>query len=134
MDKVAFYLNQIEKIAAKKKQSSKSPRKKKDKSLQYVDKIKKAGNTTKMIELVYTDKKGITTRRKIEPYKISGNDFWGYDPQKESIRRFKIPQISGVKITNKKYQPRWDVQMNFDGLNPIQKTASLMLRNYLGRW
>lgn len=77
MDKVAFYLNQIEKIAAKKKQSSKSPRKKKDKSLQYVDKIKKAGNTTKMIELVYTDKKGITTRRKIEPYKISGNDFWG---------------------------------------------------------
>lgn len=79
-----------------------------------MSKIKDGGNNQKMIEVSYIDSKGKKTKRLVEPYKLIETDFWGYDPMKDSIRRFKTKNIKGVKNTGKKYEPRWDIEMLYD--------------------
>lgn len=71
----------------------------------------KAGSKHRLAEITYTDKKGDVTRRTVEPYKMDGVDFWGYDPEKESIRRFKTERLMRVKPLRTTFQPRWDIEM-----------------------
>lgn len=78
----------------------------------HVNKIRKAGKANKVIHLVYEDKKGVVSDRYTEPYKISGDDYWGYCLTKNSIRRFKLPRIQSVNITRKKFNPRWKIEMD----------------------
>ena len=77
-----------------------------------LDKITEAGNNTSLIKIKYKDKKGNISTRKVEPYKIDGDDFWAYDVAKDSIRRFKINQIKSTVSLKSKYEPRWDIQMD----------------------
>lgn len=95
--------------------------------LQHIDKIKLGGNSTSLIQIKYKDKKGKETIRLVEPYKVDGEDFWGYDPNKDAIRRFKIRSIRSVKPTNQQYQPRWGIEMDKKAMYyaEICKTASL---------
>lgn len=95
--------------------------------LQHIEKIKLCGNNTNLIEIKYQDKKGNISLRKVEPYKIDGEDFWGYDPNKENIRRFKIKGLKSVKSTKQKYEPRWTIEMNKIAMyeNAIYKAAAL---------
>lgn len=91
-----------------------------------VDKITDSGNNNQIVKIKYEDKKGNITVRKVEPYKLEGSDFWGYDPEKSSIRRFKINRIKSVVSQKAKYEPRWDVQMNKVAFykDTIEKIAS----------
>jgi hydroxymethylpyrimidine pyrophosphatase-like HAD family hydrolase len=95
--------------------------KKKDRIENHKQKIKKAGTAGRVMQMAYIDKKGKYSERFVEPYKIDGDSFWGYSLDKNEIRRFKIPQIDNLKITNKKYQPRWPVEVDYEGMT---KTAA----------
>ena len=66
-----------------------------------------------MIGLRYKDSNGVVTDRTVEPYKIDGNDFWGYDPEKGSIRRFKVKNIRKVSKTDVPFTPRWGVETDY---------------------
>ena len=98
---VDFYRMQIEKIAAEK--ISMHDRR--------MDKIIQSGNNTTLLEISYKDKKGNKTKRYVEPYKLTDSDFWGFDINKAEIRRFKTQNIKGIKMSNKKFQPRWNIEM-----------------------
>lgn len=83
-----------------------------------ISKIQNAGATQTMLSIKYKDKKGNLSERVVEPYKLQGNDFWGYDPLKESIRRFKIKNIQSAKNTKRKYEPRWEIEM--EGIDMVK--------------
>jgi hypothetical protein len=74
-------------------------------------KIREAGSNNLMVQITYTDKKGNTSTRTVEPYKIDGEDFWGYDPAKENIRRFKMSKVKGIKPTKQTFSPRWPMEL-----------------------
>lgn len=88
-----------------------------------IAKIRNAGVSQTMLAIKYKDRKGNLSQRTVEPYKLTGNDFWGYDPAKESIRRFKVKNLQSVKSTKSKFEPRWEIEME-----EIMKQAS----NYYG--
>lgn len=100
-----------------------------------IAKIKNAGATQTMLAIKYKDKKGKLSQRTVEPYKLNGNDFWAYDPNKESIRRFKIKQIQSLKPTRKPFSPRWKIETgeiemmkqanNYYGFNSDKKIQAI---------
>jgi len=49
--------------------------------------------------------------REVEPYEIRGGDFFGFDTEKEEIRRFKIDQIQNIEETDNSFDPRWDIKV-----------------------
>ena len=77
-----------------------------------VNKIKNCGLNQKLLEISYKDKSGNKTKRLVEPYKLIGDDFWGFDITKDEIRRFKTKNIKGIKETKKPFDARWDIQIN----------------------
>ena len=81
-------------------------------NLQHMSKIKSSGENKSMVELKYKDSSGNISTRFVEPYKLDGNDFWGYDPEKNSIRRFKVKNIKSIKQTKNTFEPRWNIEMN----------------------
>lgn len=91
-------------------------------NLQHINKIKSGGYGSNMVWIKYRDKKGNISTRTVEPYKVDGNDFWGYDPDKGNIRRFKIKNIKSVKPTKISYEPRWEVEMDMN--NNLEKKSS----------
>lgn len=98
---VNYYIDLIEKRAVENTNNlSKS-----DKSLlsARVKKIQKCKEENKLLRLTYLDKKGVKSIRDVRPCKIDENDFWGYDTDKKSIRRFKVRNIKGVKPLNISY-------------------------------
>jgi hypothetical protein len=80
--------------------------------LQHIEKIKASGSNTNLVKIKYRDKKGNISQRYVEPYKLDGEDFWAYDPNKGGIRRFKIRNVRSVMPTNQNYKPRWDIEMD----------------------
>ena len=103
---INYYIDLIEKTAAENtKDLSKL-----DKFLlsARIKKIQKCKDKNKLLKLTYLDKKGVKSTRNVEPYRLDENDFWGYDTDKGSIRRFKVRNIKGVKPLNISYTPRWD--------------------------
>ena len=79
-----------------------------------ISRITNAGNNNNMILISYKDRKGNTTRQRlVEPYKLTNDDFWGYDVNKDCIRRFKTSNIKGIKISKEKYEPKWAVEMQY---------------------
>jgi predicted DNA-binding transcriptional regulator YafY len=80
-------------------------------NLQHMNKIKSSGENKSIVELKYKDSSGNISTRFVEPYKLDGNDFWGYDPEKNSIRRFKIKNIKSIKPTKNTFKPRWDIEV-----------------------
>lgn len=89
-----------------------------------ISKIQSAGASQTMLAIKYKDRKGKLSERIVEPYKLVGNDFWGYDPTKENIRRFKVKNIKSAKNTKTKYDPRWDIEM--EGVNNMIKTSEFI--------
>lgn len=61
-----------------------------------------------IIEIVYNDKNGNTTKRRTEPYEIKGNKYYGYCLNKNSIRSFDLGGIRSVEVTNSSFTPRWN--------------------------
>ena len=100
---ICDYKQQIEKYAAEKILSISDKR---------LDKIRQCGNNKRLLEISYRDKKGIRTKRFVEPYKLSGDDFWGFDTSKNEIRRFKTKNVKGIKVSSKMFEPRWNIEMD----------------------
>lgn len=88
-----------------------------------ISKIQSAGASQTMLKIKYKDKQGKLSERIVEPYKLVGNDFWAYDPSKESIRRFKVKNLQSMINTNKKFDPRWPIEI---GDNSMMKTSQLL--------
>lgn len=80
------------------------------KSKYHMKKIDNFAKNNKMVNIKYKDKEGEITERMVEPYKIENGDFWGYDPNKEGIRRFKLDNLKKVKGTEIDFSPRWEVK------------------------
>ena len=96
-----FYKRQIEKIAAEQLPIFQ----------RRMNKIIDCGNNLSLLEISYKDKKGNKTKRLVEPYKLTDSDFWGFDINKNEIRRFKVNNIKGIKTSKTKFNPRWDIEM-----------------------
>lgn len=77
-----------------------------------LSKIIDSANATRLVTISYIDSKGKRTKRMVEPYKLTESDFWGYDIDKDGIRRFKTKNIRGVKKSIKTFEPRWDIEIN----------------------
>ena len=75
----------------------------------HVDKIRASADNSKMVWIKYQDSKGEITERQVEPYKLDlrTNDFWAFDPAKDSIRRFKLKSIKSLKNTKNSFDSRW---------------------------
>ena len=72
--------------------------------------IKKAGKEQKTLSMLYarSSKPG---PREIEPYEIRDKDLFGYDIDKQEIRRFKMDQIQSIEETQNDFDPRWDIKV-----------------------
>jgi len=77
---------------------------------------RKAAAEQKLMRIEYTDKQGVITDRRIEPYEIkptsAGNTLWGFsiDPGSSGtmgIRKFVIFQIIKAEIIEETFQPKW---------------------------
>lgn len=76
------------------------------------DVIKIGAQTQTLVEIGYTDSKGQSSVRKIEPYEIKdGNALYGYCHQKQGIRRFNMHNITFANNTENKFTPRWDIKI-----------------------
>ena len=71
-----------------------------------MDELKQAIENTKVITFSYTDKKGVGTQRKIEPYEIKGENLIGFDIDKNQYRMFKIENIQDINVTDQVYVVR----------------------------
>lgn len=76
-----------------------------------MDEIVKAAKNTRTLEIIYKDKKGEVTRREGEPYEIKNEGLYMYDYKRENIRFFKLAQIFGAEMTNKKFLPRFPIKI-----------------------
>ena len=77
--------------------------------------IQSAGQQLHIVQITYTDRKGVTTIRDTEPYEIKDNFYWGYSLMTDverapGIRKFNLDNISDALDTGVAYTPRWDVQ------------------------
>jgi len=79
-----------------------------------------AAQAERTVRITYTDVKGDTSVRNVEPYEIRGNKLWAYCRKKKGIRQFDMNKIEKAKQTQYVYLPKWDIKMN-DGL---EKKAS----------
>lgn len=76
-----------------------------------VDTIMKAAKDKKTVMITYIDAKGNTSERETEPYEIKdGRWYYGYCLIRNEIRKFDIAKISGAKLTENSYEPRWPLK------------------------
>ena len=65
----------------------------------------------KTVNITYVDAKGLTSTRETEPYEMRDNKYWGYCKDKNSIRQFKMENVTSATVTENKYSPRWEVKI-----------------------
>lgn len=71
-----------------------------------------AADAGKTVRITYTDAKGDTSTRNVEPYEIRGTKLWAYCRKKKGIRQFDMNKIEKAKQTSYMYIPKWDVKMS----------------------
>lgn len=77
------------------------------------DIICNAASELHTVVMIYTNSSEGLVEREIEPYEIRDDeDFFGFDVQKQGIRRFKLGLISSMRKSNNKFTPKWDIKMN----------------------
>lgn len=77
-----------------------------------IETIKFAGENLKLLQLVYRKTEtGEVTERVIEPYEIRGGYFFGYDVDKDGIRKFFIVNILRAEVLDEEYEPRWPIKV-----------------------
>lgn len=78
-----------------------------------LDKIREAARTQHCILISYIDAEGVTTVREGEPYELRDGGLFMFCYRRNSIRLFKLDQILGVEVTNRRYSPRWPIRIDF---------------------
>lgn len=84
------------------------------------------GKQQKVLEMTYKKKDGSVVKRKVEPYEIRGDVFWGWDTNDDHIKRFVIWRIRDAKVTKDSFDPRFDIKMSkAGGVTAKSMTSSL---------
>lgn len=79
--------------------------------------IQTAAKSLHTVQIQYTDAKGASSTREVEPYSLRpGKDpgslrFFAFDPAKNSIRGFRMDRISVAEVQPNTYVPRWVVEL-----------------------
>lgn len=82
-----------------------------------LDAIRQAARALHTVEINYTDAKGASSNREVEPYSFRpGKDpgsmrFFAFDPAKNSIRGFRMDRVSFAQVTQNTFVPRWIVEI-----------------------
>ena len=82
-----------------------------------LDAIRMAASSLHTVNIQYTDAKGASSQREVEPYSLRpGKDpgslrFFAYDPAKSSIRGFRMDRVAVAEVTENTYVPRWVVEL-----------------------
>jgi predicted DNA-binding transcriptional regulator YafY len=79
------------------------------------DLCRRAALEQKILRIKYTDAKGVSTDRRVEPYEIKAAPdntlfAWSVDPGssgKMGIRKFKVWHIQSAEVTDEIFQPRF---------------------------
>lgn len=80
-----------------------------------LDIIANAASHLHTVSLTYTDAKGQTSMREVEPYSLrpgkeGSTRFFGFDVTKQAIRGFRMDRINGVQLTGNSFVPKWVVE------------------------
>lgn len=73
--------------------------------------------TLHTVRIQYTDAKGASSHREVEPYSLRpGKDpgsvrFFAFDPGRNSIRGFRMDRVSVAEVTDNTFVPRWVVEL-----------------------
>lgn len=79
--------------------------------------ISMAARSLHTVQISYTDAKGASSDREVEPYSFRpGKDagsmrFFAFDPAKNNIRGFRMDRVSMAMVTQNTYVPRWVVEI-----------------------
>lgn len=82
-----------------------------------LDAIRMAARSLHTVQISYTDAKGRSSDREVEPYSFRpGKDagsmrFFAYDPGAGGIRGFRMDRLSEAVVTQNTYVPRWMVEV-----------------------
>lgn len=82
-----------------------------------MDAIQMAARGLHTVKIQYTDAKGASSTREVEPYSFRpGKDpgslrFFAFDPSKGSIRGFRMDRIAVAEVLENTYVPRWVVEI-----------------------
>lgn len=74
------------------------------------DDIMRAGKENKRLQFTYNQK-----QRDVEPYsfrkaKDGSIRFYGYDRNSSSIKQFKLPDITNLKVSEETFTPKWPIE------------------------
>lgn len=80
-----------------------------------LDAIADAARRLCTVIIQYSDAKGVTTTREVEPYslrpgKAGSTRFFAFDIAKQQIRGFRLDRISQATSTENPYTPQWVVE------------------------
>jgi proteasome accessory factor BC len=93
----------------------------------------------------YKENEDEFSQRTVEPYAlINGREGWyvaSYDPQKASVRHFRLDRIKSASVTRKRFEPRHDVDPAADvdgwprtGEVPASRRARVWISPERARW
>jgi predicted DNA-binding transcriptional regulator YafY len=70
--------------------------------------------TRHLMQFEYTDAKGETTTRTVEPYELKESGyFFGFDVSKGEIRQFRVDRMNdNIQILEDVFVPRWPGKVN----------------------
>ncbi len=95
MFKIILFGEDLSKVILRKKKRIKKPN---EKDLNPLEKIKKAIESSKKLEIEYVDSKGKETRRVIKPEKIENGKIIAYCYLRNEWRSFKIDRIKKIEM------------------------------------
>jgi len=92
--------------------------------MQNVEMLRDAGRKRVAVDMTYKKKlkknqmaAEVKSYMGLEVYKIAGDRLWAYDPNSGKTKQFIMhpddPEsgVLYVKLTEKKYEPRWDIEV-----------------------
>jgi len=80
---------------------------------EFMDVLRQAARERRVCELDYYSelKDEETFDRLVEPYEIKGGYFWAYDINDGSIKRFTVEGVTGLRLTEQRFSPRWPIKI-----------------------
>jgi len=75
------------------------------------DIIRKAMETSTLLDVYYKNAKGERSHKNIEPYSFRQGDLMGFDVDEGHIKRFKMENFLQAFNTENKFSPRWTIEL-----------------------
>lgn len=90
------------------------------------------GKERKVLELTYKKKDGSVVKRKVEPYELRGETFWGWDVAAEHIKKFIIWNIRDAKVTKDEFDSRYPIKMSKAGGVTVNSSLEITFNAMMG--